>query len=273
MKYSVLILFMLPSWGICQPPNCNVFLWNQDTALYEACTLVRENIDKYYQFDPKFHELMHRAIEIAPNFAYAYRELGAPFVKTGNFIEWKKYMDQAVKYAPLDYLPVRASLRYKFFADYEGTIKDIDHFESLINYDVGETSNGTYHLNIVKGLCYKKLAQPDTAIQIIEKQLQQPNHLSLYDHLHLGVLYLEKGGIEKALSYFEQQSANNELADNCYYQALCFLKLAQREQAKAYLQKAKELFTKGRKMHDGYNRLIDQVYFFQIEEELAQLQE
>jgi len=253
---------------LAQPPNCNVFLWNKDTLQYKACKLVENNYLNN-QFDTSFIYPMRKAIEICPYFAYPYREIGSSYVKTGNFVEWKKYIDKAVEYDPLSYLHVRASLRYKFFADYEGTLKDIEKLEKLMGRDIGPNSIGTYHLNIVKGLCYKALGDKEKAIQIIEQQLKTVNQdFNACDYLHLGVLYLDDNQIDKALHNFELQSKNNELAENQYYKALCYKKRNKKEIALKYLRKSKELFEDEIRMYDRYNELFDQIYLSDIEREI-----
>lgn len=83
----------------------------------------------------------------------------------------EKNIDIAVKYDTLTDSPIRASLRYKFFADFEGTIKDIELLERISKSDIGHTSNGTYHLQIAKALCYKQLGKVNEAISIIENLL------------------------------------------------------------------------------------------------------
>lgn len=254
-----------------QAPNCNVFLWKKDTLQYEACKLV-EGIELEYQFHASFMYPMQKAIEICPYFAYPYREIGSSYVKTGNFVEWKKYIDKAVQYDPLSYLHVRASLRYKFFADYEGTLSDIKELEELVDRDIGPNSIGTYHLNIVKGLCYKALGDQEKAIQVMEQQLKTGDQFyNTYDYLHLGVLYLEKSEIDKALLNFELQSKNYEVAENHYYKAVCYKKLNKEKLAMKHLRKAKELFEKERRMFDRFNELFDQIYLSDIERAIGEI--
>ena len=267
MKHSITIFLLLPILSMAQP-NCNAFLYNGDTLQYQACKLV-EGIDKkYYQFSKEYQEVMDEALRICPYFAYAYREKGSAYIKSGDFLTWKKLIDQAVKYAPLEYLSIRASLKYKFFADYEGTIEDINLLDSMIDYDIGSTSNGTYHLNIVKALCYKKLGQKNEAIKILRKQIKTESYIGIFDYLHLGVLYLETGLYDEALVSFDKQEKFNNLAENQYYKALVFKKLGQVNSYINCLEESKMLYFQGSKMHDPYSQIIDEIYLTDIEKEL-----
>ncbi len=262
--FTILLLF--PIYTLAQP-NCNVFLWNKDTLQYQACQYVEAHNQDYYQFHWKQMAVWDTAIAICPYFAYPYREKAAPYIKAGNFVEWKKNMDKAVEYAPHDYLHVRASLRYKFFADYKGTLADIAILEELMNgKDIGYTSNGTYHLNILKGLCLKAMGKNQEAIKVIESQLSDQNHhTGLYAQLHLGVIYLEEKMYDRAIHALALQMQQNDLAENRYYMALAYRAIGKEEKANNSIVAALELYKKGTRMTDPYNVLFDQIYMEQIE--------
>jgi len=268
MKHVLVISFFLPL-GVCGQPNCQAFLYDGDTLQYKACKLI-EDIDKrYYQFSREYQELMDEALEICPYFAYAYREKSSAYVKSGNFIMWKKLIDKAVEYAPQDYLGVRASLKFKMFADYKGAIEDINKLDSLFDYDIGPTSNGIYHLNIAKALCYKALGQKEKAIEIVEDQLEKDAHyLGAYDYLHLGVLYFETNRLQKAIDAFQQQEEENNLAENHFYLALVYKELGQIDQYIKHLEEANSLYNNRYHMFDSYNHLLDEIFLENIENEI-----
>ncbi|WP_424001195.1 hypothetical protein [Maribacter sp. IgM3_T14_3] len=271
-QFIFLFLFIIVGISYGQG-NCNAYLWQKDTLKYEACKLLVDNQDKYYQFDSRFHKLMKEALEICPYYAYPYRELAAPYVKSGNFLMWKKYIDKAVKYNPKEYLSVRASLRYKFFADYKGAIKDIDSLSSIVSNDIGYSSNGTYHLNVVKGLCLKSLGRTDEAIAIIAKQSEIEDDFGMYNYLHLGVLYMAKEDYHNALASFKKQSDINNLAENQYYTALCYKSLNEQAKADIHLKMALNLYQSEQSMFDPYNELFDQIYLSDIKREIASIEQ
>ena len=267
MRILLVCFFMLLSVLLNAQPNCNVYLWNGDTAQYKACQYLESNIGKYYQFSRNFHLVIDSALLICPRFAYAYREKSAPLVKSGNFIEWKRNMDLAVKYDSLVYLPDRASLRYKFFADYEGAIADIELLEKLSSKLVEYTSNGTYHLEVVKALCYKQIGNNEKALSILEKHLITNKATpGLYDLLHLAVLYLHAGRYREAEEYLLLQNKAYEYADTYFYLAQCY---KAQNKTDAFLEsknKSEQLFSIGQKLNDPYNELIDEVYLSDIED-------
>lgn len=261
MKQSnVLIFFLLCFITVNAQPNCNVYLWNGDTTQYKACKLLTENQHKYYQFSKEFHQLVDSAIQICPYFAYAYREKAAPYVKSGNFILWKKYIDLAVKYDSLGYLPVRASLRYKFFGDYAGTIQDIELLEKFSNSDIGYTSNGTYHLMVIKALCYKQLGNLNEGILIIENLLEQKNYaIGLFDQFHLGVMYCQNKQYEKAIDILDKQLKEYDFAEARYYLSLSYKMIGKMEEYSLSKKLALKLYDEQIRMFDQYHYMIDQV--------------
>lgn len=230
---------------------------------FEACTMF-ENRSKLnlHQFSKENMELLDENIEKFPNYAPAYREKAAAYIKAGDFINWKINIDQAVKYDAEGYLGIRAGLKAKFFADYEGAIHDIDSLTSITKYDLGYTHNGDYHLNIVKGICYSQLGEKEKAIEIFEDQLKKEDHIiGLHDYYQLGVTYFELDNYEKAIENFEKQLKENENAETQYYLGQSYKKLNQPEKYAEHKEKAIELYKKNVIMRDPYNEHINKVYF------------
>jgi tetratricopeptide (TPR) repeat protein len=184
------------------------------------------------------------ALAIDSTFDYAYKVKSIAYLKSGDFIEWKRLMDKAVGLDPKAHLRYRGWCRFQFFRDYEGAIKDIERLDSLFVSDIGYSQNGTYHLKVALGLCYKMLGNTDKAISLISEQIkknEEINFVGEYDYLHLGVLYLHKGAYEKALWAFQSQSKESELSENQYYLALTYKALQQTENFRNAILKAKEL--------------------------------
>ena len=270
MKYfNFLILLFLFSNAFAQP-NCEAYKYYGDTLKYKACNKAKKIIG-HYQFSKEYQTTLDESITIDPTFDYAYWAKSIAYLKSGDFVTWKKLIDKAVEYKPKEYLGYRGWCRYQFFRDYEGAINDIEKLDSLVDYDIGQSQNGTYHLNIAKGLCYKGIGEKEKAIKIIETQIrlnEEEDFIGPYDYLHLGILYLETGRSEKAIEVFKKQSETNELAENQYYSAIAFLNLNKLAKYKSSLEKAKELYIEGRKMSDPYSNPTDKIYLENIENEL-----
>ena len=270
MKYFNLLILFIPFSSVFAQPNCEAYKYYGDTLKYEACKKAME-IKGHYQFSKEYQTVLDESIDIDPTLDYAYWAKSIAYLKSGDFVTWKKLIDKAVEYNPKEHLGYRGWCRYQFFRDYKGAIKDIEKLNSLVDYDIGQSQNGTYHLNIARGLCYKAIGEKEKAIAIIEKQLklnEEEDFVGANDYLHLGVLYLETGEFEKAVETFKKQSVNNELAENQYYLALAYQKLDKPAESKSCLKKAKEFYIGERKMFDPYSNPMDKIYLKDIENEI-----
>jgi len=271
MKKTILIL-ILSTIGIQYSQaqdNCNVFLWEGDSCRYLSCKYLDE-APGYFQLRREYHEIKDKAIEICPEYSLPYKHKSTSYLKTGDFINWKKLIDKAVKLNPEKNLDYRGWCRFQFFRDYEGAIKDIETLDSLVNYDIGFCQNGDYHLNVAKGLCYKMLGQKAKAIQIIESQMESDSaSIGLYDYLHLGVLYLEEGQPDHALELFSKQLDVNELAEAYYYRAMALEALDEKDEARRTLQQAKDAYLSSKFMLDIYTHHVDKVFLKEINNALS----
>lgn len=256
---------LLPIISFAQ--NCEAYKYYGDTLKYEACRVAMKRAG-HYQFSKEYQIALDKSLEIDPTFDRAYFSKSIAYLKSGDFVTWKKLIDKAVQYNPKEHLGYRGWCRYQFFRDYKGAIEDIEKLDSIVDYDIGYSQNGTYHLNIAKGLCYKALGEKEKAIEILEKQVklnEEENFVGAYDYLHLGILHLETGNLEKAVRTFKKQSKEYELAENQYYLAMTFVEMGKQTESNSCLEKAKELYIRNRRMYDNYSNPMDKIYLADIE--------
>lgn len=269
MKRTIALLPLLfLALVLSAQPNCRAYLYYGDSLKARACEQCKE-IAGHYQFSRDFQEALDKAIEIDSTFYYPYQTKSIAYLKSGDFITWKKLIDKAVKYYPEGSLGYRGWCRYQFFRDYEGALKDLEELESIVDYDIGFSVNGDYHLKVAKAIILKNLNRPNEAIELIEEQLTADNYdPGLYDYLHLGVLYLEKGEINKAIDALKKQNARNHIAEGEYYLALAYKSIGETSNFRTAIAQSKELYLKDSRMLDPYTRPTDKVYLEWIEQEL-----
>lgn len=261
-----LLFFLFPVLLYAQP-NCNAFLYSGDTLQYKACKVAEDVNKHHYQFAREFQEKYDEALSICPYFAYAYQEKSVAYLKSGDFLTWKALIDKAVHYNPKGVLGYRGWCRYQFFRDYKGAIADIEKLDSLVNYNIGFSSDGDYHLNIAKAVCYSALGEKTKAISIIEKQMKDKEHfVGLFDYFQLGVLYFEVGNYSKALTAFEKQTKANTLADNEYYKARIYKLKNNSELYQKHKTAALQLYTENRKLFNPYTHHFNKVFLEEIEQ-------
>jgi len=269
MKYLILLGLLILFFTSPAQINCEAFKYYGDSLKYQAC-LKTEETEGHYQFSREYQEILDEALAIDSTYDKAYYAKSIAYLKSGDFVTWKKLIDKAVELDPESYLGYRGWCRYQFFRDYEGAIQDIEQLDDLVEYDIGVSKNGTYHLNIAKGLCYKAIGEKDKALDIIEAQIrlnEAENFIGPYDYIHLGVLFLEKSRYQDALEVFEKQSKTNETAENEYYSALAFKALQKNTEYLAAVESAKTLYYAGKKMNDPYSNPLDKIFIAAIEEE------
>lgn len=264
--YIVLIFSLENCFG---QPNCNIYKWKGDSLCYHAC-LETEKAIEYEQGSRESQIHFDKAISWCEKVDYAYSEKAVPYLKRGDFITWKKLIDKAVEINPAGNLGYRGWCRYQFLRDYEGAIKDIEQLDSLANYDIGYSTNGDYHLNIAKALCYEGLGENKKAIEIIEKQLSVEKYsASPYDYLHLGILKFKTGDYTAAITALKKEiEINDHLADTYYYLALANQKLSDRNEYQKNILKAREFYLAGKKRTDPYTETMDKIYLVNIENEI-----
>lgn len=267
----LLLLFILtPILAFAQ--NCEAFLFEGDTLKCDACKAA-EARGGHYQYSREYQEAFDEAIAIDPNYGYAYVHKSVAYLKSGDFITWKKLIDKAVELLPEEYLAYRGWCSYQFFRDYQGCIDDIERFDELVDYDIGYSQNGTYHLNIAKALCYKAIGQSDSAIAIIEKQLADSTFSpGAYDLYHLSVLYNERNTESDwahSIQLNKQQQAINPLAENLFIWGMNLYGLGKKDEAKTKLQEAIAAYKKGEFIYDNYTENMDKIYLKDIKVALA----
>lgn len=265
MKNLIYILFFFPVYLFAQP-NCKAYLYTGDTLQYLAC-LEAEKANQYYQFQREFQETLDNSIRICPYFAYGYRAKATAYLKSGDFLTWKKLIDKAVECDSVENLGYRGWCRYQYFRDYKGAIADFETLENLVD-EVGYSANGDYHLNIAKGICYSALGQKEKAIRIFNDQLNRKDYFpGLYDYYQLGVTYYELEDYDKALSAFEKQSEINNFANNAYYKCKVYKTVGNHAEYLKQKEIALQLAAENRKMFDEYTHHYNSVYLETIRNE------
>lgn len=260
MKYFLLLLF--PFYSFSQP-NCEQF---KDQKCKEACELAIKA--EHPQWTKYGQEMFDQAIRLCPTISFSWREKSVPYLKSGDFITWKQLIDKAVEYDMKGNLGYRGWCKYQFFRDYKGAIDDIELLDSLVNYNIGYSQNGDYHLNIVKALCYSGLGKNSKAIEIIENQLKVDNYSpGYYDYFQLGVTYFKLKDLANALKCFQKQSEIFNLAENNYYLGKIYKMQNNLAEYKKNKEIALELYKGYNKLRDPYTHHFNKIYLNTIETE------
>ena len=270
MKIHYISLFLLfLALPAAAQINCNVYKWSGDSACFRACQ-VYDFANQTSQGGRASQILYDSVIALCPSFDMAYMEKAVPYLKRGDFITWRIWMDKAVALNPKEHLGYRGWCRYQFLRDYAGALEDLEKLEKIKQPNIGYSVNGDYHLTIAKALCYKGLGQKEKAIQIIENQLAQLDYSpGYYDYLHLAVLKIETGNPQLAIPVLEkQQTLSSRFAETYYYLALAYKYLQDRPKMLENLNEARTLYQVGQHRTDPYDNPTDRIYLEDIENAL-----
>ncbi|MDF1697886.1 MAG: hypothetical protein P1U56_18705 [Saprospiraceae bacterium] len=261
----VFLWLMFISCGMYAQPNCEIL--KDDEHCYTSCKTAWRAI-KYKQGSFKSQQLFDKSIGLCPGFSYSYREKAVPFLKRGQYVEWKRLIDKAVAISPSENLGYRGWCRLQFLRDYKGAIADIEELMRISNYDIGHCQTGDYHLEIALALCYKEIGELEKAKELLENRIQSENYsFDLYDYYHLGIIEFELGNIPQAIAAFHQQIENNEIAEPYFYLALVHKQMNEFDDYRSFLNKSEELYRQGNTMFDNYAENLDKIFLQDILDE------
>lgn len=274
MKKALFILLLACTCVISTAQtNCSLFT---DSSCARACRLYNTAV-KYPQGSRMCQVYLDSAIQVCPGYAEAWREAGVPYLKRGDFLTWRKYIDQAVLLKPRAFLGIRGWCRFKFLKDYEGALEDLKRYDTISNFYPGNTGDGTYSLYVVMALCERELGNYSQAFAWFAKGIDSiyiregMGAIGLFDYLHRAVTKIRIKDYTGALADLDSQMSKYEkYVETWYYKGIVLRMTNRREEAKNCFKEAKRLFLgAGYQMSDPYVEVLDAVYLSDIEEMLA----
>lgn len=273
MKRRYLFLyFCLVGFSAKGQQNCDTYT---DSICSLACRLYNL-AGTFPQGSRSSQEYFDSTIRLCPGMAAAWREIGVPYLKRGDFVTWRKYIDKAVALQPDRFLDIRGWCRFKFLRDYEGALEDLKRFDSLTHFSSKHTGDGTYSLNVVMALCERELGNYSKASLYFSKGIDSifytkgKDFIGLFDFLHRAVLKLRQQDYTGALSDLDkQEKLCRNYVETSYYKGIAYRSVGKHRQAKQQFEKAARLYKEGFHLTDVYCEMLDTVYPSDVEEALA----
>jgi len=248
-----------------------------DSLCSLACRLRNES-SAFPQGSRSSQQYLDSAIRLCPDMADAWREISVPYLKRGDFVSWRKYLDKAVALQPARTLDVRGWCRFKFLRDYEGALEDLKRFESLTHFATKHTGDGTYSLYVVMALCERELGNYSNAALYFSKGIDSifytkgKDFIGLFDFLHRAVLKLNTQDYTGALSDLRQQEKLcRNYVETSYYRGIAYRSLGKPKQARQQFENAARLYREGFHLSDVYCEMLDAVYPSDVDEALKAL--
>jgi tetratricopeptide (TPR) repeat protein len=242
---SLLLLTSSISYG-----QGNCLLYPEGSGERIACELSYRAVE-YRQGSRASQTLFDKAIELGPNYAWAYYEKSVPYFKRGLLSEGVSFLNKAIAIEPTGYLYYRA---YWYFQNrsFVACIADLEKHYFQLNGPVIYTPPGDMDMRLLLSMAYAHSDSLVKGIETMEKCIasygDQDYLIGAYDYHLLGVLYYRNQQYAEAIDAFNKQLMINEnIADSYYY-----LGLTSKAQSKAVL--AQEYFTQSlRKYDEGFS--------------------
>jgi tetratricopeptide (TPR) repeat protein len=277
VQYILLLTLYLPAITAAQP-NCSIIT---DEQCKRAC-MIYNAADSFYQGTPESQYYLDSSIKLCPGFADAWREKSVPFLKRGDFVNWKKYIDKAVELNPFRFLSTRGWCRFKFLRDYEGALDDLKKNDTLTQFASYSSGDGGYELHVVMALCERELGNNGAALKYfaigIDSVIARRGNSAagLYSYVHLAVAKMRMKDYEGAMKALEKQNGiYDKYAETYYYMGCINTITGKKALAKENFLQAREfvISPKGKyRFFDIYCELHDAVYLSDIDARLSELE-
>jgi len=210
--------------------------------------------------DSKANQLMLKAVEIDPEFAMAYRDIGVTYGNLGYYNKSREYMEKAFEYRDRLSDKERYLVEAGFLSDSEETLPQaIAAYEKVIEL---YPEVWIAHNNLAS--IYNEFEEWDEAEKTC-KGLVDRKEENVYPYINLALAYQGKGMFDKAREVLEQYQNNfgeaawiqGYIAQNYYYQGKLDLSLDEID--KAFLMKP-----------DDFNIVVSRADYYYISGKLIE---
>lgn len=234
-----------------------------------------------YQPSETHRRYKDSAIMVRPDNVLYRQVYSYSYKKRGEHIQAMQLLNEAVTQdianGKTDALSYRAWSLLYYYRDYEGCVSDVNTIVEMNpknKYPIcwGESCQ------LLKGQALYKLGKFTEAIKVMKNLLEIEresgfNPLNNYlAYFYLGRCFTEIGDFKTAITYYEDQIEVYDKFTEAHYQlGKLYLELGKKDKATYHLEKAKELLTNGYKMGEPYFERFDEIFMYQIEDQITLL--
>ncbi len=237
----------------------------QNDQQLEITDKLLDSLSKYPQLTIQWDLYNKLYLEKYPNTHEAYINRSVAYNKTGEHATGFAFLNKAVELAPIQNLGYRAFVKLYMMHDYEGALQDCLRLDTLTTY----TKPGVWgeDIDMVIGLCYMQLNDFQKArlwfTSSIEKVTKEAGKEwnSPRVFLYLGITLIKQKAYSQAIQVLDELiQLNTNFHEAYYYIAQCYSALNDLKNARASLEKCKQIYEKYRADKNPYFEMPYQVY-------------
>lgn len=232
----------------------------------------------FYQPSEIHRTYKDSALLINPDHVEYRQRLSYSYKKTGEHIKAMEILNEAVERDIEDgrtsALQYRAWSLLYFYRDYEGTIEDVDLINKMEPENNYTTCHGEPCANL-KGQALYKLGKYEEAIQIFKDVIEVEKNKgwdpldNFYAQFYMARCYSELENYPQATKIYKALIDSDKYMTEAYYQLGRIYNITgEKKKAQESLGDAKALLSDGFKFGEPYYEAFDEVFQYQIEDEL-----
>jgi tetratricopeptide (TPR) repeat protein len=195
------------------------------------------------------------ALTVDPTNDHIWQQKSMPYLKNGDFMSWRKYVNKAVENAPQKQLAYRGFCAMIFVKDYDGALMDFEKRQKMSPQEAIYEMD--HSLDFWRSLCYLEKGNLDSARFFMEKSLNKQlatrsaEWAHYNDFFYLGVIFYELNDFSKAQYYIDASLKNYaQFPDAHYYKALILNKLGKGGEALDHLVQIENAWKKRYRMNE-----------------------
>jgi tetratricopeptide (TPR) repeat protein len=258
-----LSLIILASGSLfSQPSHSNSSTLTKQDAIVD--TYLRNGAWKFHMYSDEWQQKIDDGLALDSTIAYLWQQKAMPLYKQKRYREGLPFLDRAVQYDRVQYLPYRGFMKCLFSRDYTGAIEDFSHcLSELGNGYVMDHSYKFYlavaHLQLHEFKKAEELLKAETDLVSATRGETWVHHLDL---LYLGICQLELKKFNKSIETFNKTlTLYPQFSEAHYYKSIA-QKANGDEENLVSMKAAKEFFSQGHTINE--DNAIYEKYPYQL---------
>jgi tetratricopeptide (TPR) repeat protein len=248
--YSLALILFASAYIFAQPSPGNSPDQKKRDAIVDK--YLRNGAWKFHMYSEQWQQKIDEGLKEDSTIAYLWQQKAMPLYKQKRYREGLPFLDNAVRYDRIQYLPYRGFMKCIFSKDYEGAIDDFKQcIDELGNGYVMDHSYKFYsavaHLQLGQFIKAEELLAGETAYVSKTRGETWVHHLDL---LYLGIAQLELKKFKESIQTFDKTlKLYPQFPEAHYYKSLAQKNIGDQSHI-ASMKNAKQFFNEGHTINE-----------------------